>query len=428
MMAGRPRLRATPAALLALAVVTNAYSPGGVPTPRTRLPDSPAMYLPDGPSKPGLDDQTRIGNLKVPQLALGTIAWVPKNPADAERIAHTARVARELGLDFVDTAERYGASGASLIPAALSAIGRALGLPIKEAYTGGDCESNLAQWGAGSTVGTKFTPTPWRRSAQDVVDACEASAKRLGVESLDLYQIHMPDIIQPLRAFGYVDVADEAYWDGLAECYHRGLARNVGVSNYGPTLVAKAHAALAKRGVPLASNQIHFSLLYRQQGSLATVQRCRELGVQVLAYYPLAMGLLTGELDADALREKGDSRSQDLLRYLEGGVGGTAGRVPDGGVAPLVDTLRAVATRIGKTPAQVALNWVICKGAIPIAGASKPSHVESNAGALGWRLGSAEIAELDAAADALDFEFNGCGFQPGSAKFVGYGFEEWRLD
>ena len=77
---------------------------------------------------------------------------------------------------------------------------------------------------------------------------------------------------------------------GLARCYHEGLAQNVGVSNYGPTLLRRAHAALAERGVPLASNQIHFNLLYRRQGSLATVEACNELGVACLAYYPLAMG------------------------------------------------------------------------------------------------------------------------------------------
>ena len=81
-----------------------------------------------------------------------------------------------------------------------------------------------------------------------------------------------------------------------------------------------------------------------------------------------------------------------------------------------------------KTPAQVALNWVICKGAIPIPGASNPQQVLDNAGALGWRLSDEEVAMLDAAADSLEWEFNGCGFQTADSKFVGYGFEKWRLD
>jgi aryl-alcohol dehydrogenase-like predicted oxidoreductase len=116
-------------------------------------------------------------------------------------------------------------------------------------------------------VATKFTPSPWRTTGQSVIDACEESRQRLGVEQIDLYQIHMPDIVQPFRMFGKQDVKDEIYWDGVAECYHRGLVKNVGVCNYGPTLVTKCHDALAKRGVPLASNQIAFSLIGRHNGA-----------------------------------------------------------------------------------------------------------------------------------------------------------------
>uniref|UniRef100_A0A7S4B732 NADP-dependent oxidoreductase domain-containing protein n=3 Tax=Chrysotila carterae TaxID=13221 RepID=A0A7S4B732_CHRCT len=163
----------------------------------------------------------------------------------------------------------------------------------------------------------------------------------------------MPDIIQPFARFGVSDCKNELYWDGMAECYHRGLIANVGVSNYGPTLVERAQEHLAKRNVPLASNQISFSLLYRRQGALATVERCNELGVKMLAYYPLAMGLLSGKLTPSKLRGKRDARSQDLLRYLEGGAGGTAGVVPDGGIRPLLSVLHEVSARLGKTPAQV---------------------------------------------------------------------------
>lgn len=186
--------------------------------------------------------------------------------------------------------------------------------------------------------------------------------------------------------------------------------------------------------MPLASNQIHFNLLYRRQGSLATVQACNELGVACLAYYPLAMGLLTGKLTASSLRERTDTRGRELRRYLEGGspeaweFPATAGVIPDGGIKPLLITLQDVARRVGKTPAQVALNWVICKGAIPIAGASSEMQVRDNAGALGWRLDPEDVAQLDASADALPFEFRGSGFQTADSKFVGYGFERWRLD
>ena len=87
-----------------------------------------------------------------------------------------------------------------------------------------------------------------------------------------------------------------------------------------------------------------------------------------------------------------------------------------------------VSARVGKTPSQVSLNWIMCKGAIPLPGASSAQQVRENAGALGWRLSDEDVAVLDGAADSLPFEFRGSGFQTADSKFVGYGFERWKLD
>jgi pyridoxine 4-dehydrogenase len=409
-------------------------------------------------------DRAMVGSLDVPRIGLGTIAWNADNDYDYERIEKIASYAVDRGLNFFDTAERYGAKGTDLIPASLAAVG----LPVTidpnardiQAYLGGDTETKLQQWitrkcddhepgecgpGECGVVATKFAPTPWRNSAEDVVEACRGSAERLGVESVALMQIHFPNIIQPFKKLGITSGSDEALWDGLVKVYKMGLAKNVGVSNYGPTLLRRCHEYLAERGVPLASNQIHFNLLYRRQGALKTVETCNELGVQALAYYPLAMGLLTGKLTATHLRDKifrsktlenrlTDTRSKELLRYLEGGrplgfeFPGTAGTIPEGGVGPLLEVLQEVAARIGKTPAQVSLNWIICKGAIPLPGATSIQHIQDNVGALGWRLDPEDVAKLDAAADSLDWEFRGSGFQTADSKFVGYGFETWKLD
>lgn len=378
---------------------------------------------------PALTDRSAIGSLDVPSLGIGTIAWLGKTDADKARIAAVAARARVRGLDFFDTAERYGATPLSLIPAALAG----LGLPVDKSYLGGDCESNLASWGRGAMVATKFTPIPTRRHASDVVDAARSSRERLGVDSIDLYQLHMPDVIQPLRAFGVVDLKDEIYWDGLAECYHLGLVKNVGVSNYGASMLERAQEHLARRGVPLASNQIAFNLLCQRDGSLKALRKGEELGVKTLAYYPLAMGLLTGKLVPSNLRRAvlerkiSPQRAADLCRYLEGGSGGTAGHVAPGGIRPLLAVLTDVAASRSKTPAQVALNWILCKGALPIAGASSVTQIEENVDALGWRLTADEVCLLDVAAEALPFNFKGCGFQTTDSKFVGYGFERWTL-
>ena len=139
------------------------------------------------------------------------------------------------------------------------------------------------------------------------------------------------------------------------------------------------------------------------------------------------MGLLT---------EKGPERTGALEHYAKGGAGyigvpwleKNKVEVPAGGVAPLVDELKRVADARGKTVTQVALNWIIGSGVVPIAGATTEAYVRDAAGAVGWRLSGDERASLEAAADSLGFEFQGTFFKRVDGKFVGYGVEEWSLD
>jgi pyridoxine 4-dehydrogenase len=290
-------------------------------------------------------------------------------------------------------------------------------------------------------VATKFTPVPWRTTAQSVVDACEISRKNLGVDQIDLYQIHMPDIVHPLRFLGKDKSKDAIYWDGLAECYHRGLVKNVGCCNYGPTLVAQCQEALAKRGVPLASNQIGYSLLGRHNGAQDTVDKCNDLGVKVLAYFPFAMGLLTGKYsssmpgdDKTDMNIKTDGslstfkRSSLELKDLQRYAVGDGITIPKGGISPLLLTMESIAETRGKTVAQVALNYIISKGVIPIPGARTVKQVEDNIGAMGWRLTETEVAMLELESDKLGFDFDGAGFKRTGEKFVGYGTEKFSLN
>jgi pyridoxine 4-dehydrogenase len=150
-------------------------------------------------------DRAKIGTLDVSAVGVGTIAWFSDDKSQAEVLDGVVRTAAAEGCDFFDTAERYGSGG-------MEALGQGWG-------TGERFLSNYKDLGI--KVGTKFTPTPSRRTAQSVVAAAERSCTRLGVSSLDLYQIHMPDIVQPLKMFGLNSPKDEVYWDGLAECYHR---------------------------------------------------------------------------------------------------------------------------------------------------------------------------------------------------------------
>ena len=162
-----------------------------------------------------------------------------------------------------------------------------------------------------------------------------------------------------------------------------GLARAVGVSNYSREQTLRAHDLLTRQGIPLASNQVRFSLLDRKAERNGLLLACRERGITLIAYSPLAQGLLTGKYTLQQPLT-GDRRRR-LGRYL----------AP---VQPLITLLRSMGeARDGKTPAQVALNWVVAKGAVPIPGAKNARQAQENLGALGWQLTQDEIAILDQA-------------------------------
>lgn len=175
---------------------------------------------------------------------------------------------------------------------------------------------------------------------------------------------------------------------------------------------------------------VHF---FRQE----TVDKCNELGVKVLAFYPFAMGLLTGKYSSQDVTDISDNMASllvskktrfeeiDLLRYAKGD---PAGGIPAGGIAPLLSVMERIAKSRNKTVAQVALNYIVWKGAIPIPGARTQEQLRDNIGAMGWRLSDTEVAMLEQTADSLGFGFDGAGFKLTSGKFVGYGVEKWALD
>ncbi len=295
--------------------------------------------------------------IEIPEMGVGVWQWgdarlwgYGKLYGEADiRAAFQACLAR--GLDFFDTAEVYG-SGASE---------RNLGRFIRES-------------GRPVLVASKFFPFPWRWRRQAVLGAAQASLRRLGLERIDLFQIHFPLPPVPI----------ETWMDGLADAFDRRLIRAAGVSNFGVKQTRRAHAALARRGVPIASNQVRFSLLDRRPEHTGLLDTCRELNVTLIAYSPLAQGLLTGKYS-----QHYPVRGLRTLRV---------GAPTYDRLGRLVDQLREIgAGHGGKTPAQVALNWVICKGAVPIPGAKTAQQAEENAGAIGWRLTREEVAALDAA-------------------------------
>jgi len=407
----------------------------------SRTSNSGALHIQE--DKTGIDsihgDKTNIGSLVVPSIGIGTISWSSKSLTTLENLELQSLVNEACDSDaaFFDTAERYGSHLKTALGLGWGETESLLKTFVDRASTASGANSIKGDKESSNAIyATKFCPSPWRTTVESVVEACEQSRLRLGVDQIDLYQLHMPDIVKPFRFLGMDESLDEVYWEGLAECHRRGLVKNVGVSNYGPTLVSKCQDALGKRGVPLASNQIGYSLIGRQNGSQETVDMCNELGIKVLGYYPFAMGLLTGKYSSNTMTpltdptltinssKKTTLEMNDLNMYAEGdGV-----KVPRGGISPLLSTMESIAEVRGKTIAQVALNYIVCKGVVPIPGAGSAAQVKDNIGAMGWRLTDTEVSILEEEADALGFSFEGAGFKRTNEKFVGYGVEKWSLD
>lgn len=294
-----------------------------------------------------------LTSLRISPVGMGTNAWGFRNRADPEK-GPTFEAALESGINFIDTAEVYNFGGSE----------RTIGLCMQK-------------FPPEVVLATKFFPYPWRLSKSSLTAALRSSLTRLSVPQVDLYILHFPVPPVPL----------ETWIEALADVHTAGLTRAVGISNCSLAQLLRAKDILDQRGIPLASNQVEYSLLHRAPERSGLLEACRELGVTMVAYRPLGYGLLTGKY-----------RLEDLPAILHGRY---IKRADLQRVTPLLDLLHELAVEHVKTPAQVALNWIVCKGAVPIPGAKNPSQAAENAGAMGWRLESAEVEALDRESDSL---------------------------
>jgi aryl-alcohol dehydrogenase-like predicted oxidoreductase len=293
-------------------------------------------------------------------LGIGTWAWGDKatwgmggydtdlTEATIEAAWNTSIAA---GVTLIDTAEVYGDGESERI------IGRLL------ADDPGLRDSLV--------IATKFLPMPWKLNVVDSLRrAVVASIERLGVDTIDLYQIHGPVSLRSAKTMA----------EALAKVHADGLIRAVGVSNYSVTEMRKIHHELSVHGIPLASNQIEFSLLRRRPDTTGLLGACRELGVVPLAYSPIGQGRLTGKYSAASPPPGSRTFSAHPMEKID----------------PIVAELRRIGERHdNRTPSQVALRWIIEKGAVPIPGAKNGDQAAQNAGALGWSLDDDDMRSLD---------------------------------
>jgi aryl-alcohol dehydrogenase-like predicted oxidoreductase len=275
------------------------------------------------------------------------------------------------GVSWFDTAQAYG-NGASE---------RALATALRHS---GIEPGRVA-------IATKWLPI--LKPAADIPRTISTRMECLAPYPIDLFQVHIPWSRSPVKA----------QMHEMAELVRAGTVRAVGVSNFSASRMAKAAAALEAEGIPLASNQLHINLLDRSIESNGVLDAARSRGVTLIAYSPLAQGVLTGRFHDDPAAVKAlpwgrRSRLTPSSRYL------TADGLKRS--APLIAELRDVAAAHGATPAQVALAWLVTyygDTVVAIPGASRPEQAAEAAGARDLQLTEAEmqrIERLSAAAGA----------------------------
>jgi aryl-alcohol dehydrogenase-like predicted oxidoreductase len=311
-----------------------------------------------------MEHTTSLGrsNLKVPRLGVGAMTW-----GDAKGLArfHPAKTAYGGAHGFEEEKRALELSmeaGVNLFDTAAM-------------YSGGASERRLGELARRKDVliASKF-PGGFSFRAEGFPNELEASLARLGRDTIDLYQHHFP-------ARG---VSIPKLMDQLADAVEAGKVKTVGVSNYSVEQMREAHAALAKRGIPLASNQVEYSLLHRQPETNGVLDVCRELGITLIAYSPLAGGRLTGKYSAQ--NRAGGFFRRILPQYSR--------RALDA-IQPVIKLLREIGERYSKTPSQVALRWLIENPIVlPIPGAKNGRQAMENAETLKFSLTADEVEAL----------------------------------
>jgi len=318
-------------------------------------------------NKPTHSQTTNLGStdIQISPLGIGTWSWGDRffwgygTNYGQNDLQETFDFILDSGINFFDTAEVYG-------------MGRS--------------ERLLGQFAKSRTenivVATKWFPFPWRVDPFSHTRSLRNSLRRLQMEQVALYQLHWAIPPYPV----------EFWMKRLYKTYQAGLTKAIGVSNFNLAQTQLARNFLLARGTTLASNQARYNILNREIEKNGLLDFCQTNKITLIAYSPLAMGMLTGKYTPDnpvsGVRRHSYKYTPDFLEKIQ----------------PLIATMREIGAGHGsKTPAQVALNWVISKGAIPIPGAKNIRQAEDNIAALDWRLAPDEIAVLDRMSDQIQF-------------------------
>lgn len=313
-----------------------------------------------------VDTRTRrLGDtdLRITPVGLGVMQFAGRagvfrfmfKDLDQEQMTAIVRAGLEGGINWFDTAEMYGRGR--------SERGLANGLQAC-----GVADDQVV-------VATKWFPL--LRTAANIKKTIGERLRHLVPYSIDLYMVHQP--------WGFS--SPEAEMAAMADLVEAGKIRSVGVSNFSEGAMRRAHRALNARGMKLAANQVEYSLMERSIERNGVLEAAEELGITIIAYSPLAQGLLTGKFHRNP-QQLGDTplwRRFLIRRNLE------RSRL-------LIQALEEIGAKLGRTPAQVAINWLIhARGdtVVAIPGVSKVSHAEEAAGAMGFELSDEDRQRLE---------------------------------
>ena len=272
-----------------------------------------------------------------------------------EKMNGIIKTALDGGINWFDTAEIYGRGRSE----------RGLANALRAAEKKDDEVIVATKW------------FPMFRTARNIPRTIRDRIHFLDGYSIDLYMVHQPWGFSP----------PEAEMEAMAELVEEGKIRAVGVSNFSAEQMRRAHRALQKRGLPLAVNQVQYSLYNRKIETNGVLDAAKELGVTITAWSPLASGLLTGKFhkDPEILKQTPFGRRMRLRREIERS-------------RPLIQALEEVALKHDATPAQIALNWLIYfqgETVVAIPGASKVKQAEESALSMNFRISDDDLARLD---------------------------------
>jgi aryl-alcohol dehydrogenase-like predicted oxidoreductase len=302
-------------------------------------------------------ERRRLGALEVSALGLGCMSMTPiyGTPGAGEAIA-TLHRAPDLGIDFIDTSDAY-AQGANE-----ELIGQAIA---------GRRDKYILATKFGNVRLPDGTPSA-KGNPEYVLEACDASLRRLGTDMIDLFYIHRVDDTVPI----------EDTVGAMKTLVQTGKIRHIGISEASPATIRRAHATH-----PLAAVQTEYSLWTRDVESNGVRDVCQELGVGFVAYSPLGRGFLTGTIDSSEALAAKDVRlsmprfqGENLQHNLS-----------------LLDWLKRLGAAEGRSPAELAITWLLSRQPplVVLAGSSRRKWLEENATAAGAKLSEHVKVELD---------------------------------